>query len=65
MSIKNKLLIITAITSAMILVAMTGQRGFGLNGSNINKLIFVLYALGALAIFPALAWLILGLVNAL
>lgn len=50
---------------AMILVAVSGERGFGFYGTNINKLIFVLYVVGAIAVFPALIMLIFGLLNAL
>ena len=50
---------------AMVLVAISGERGFGLFGTNINKLIYVLYALGAIALFPALLLLIWGLFSAL
>ena len=52
-------------TLAMILAAVSGERGFVFYGSNINKLIFVLYALGSIAVFPAFLWLIFGLLNAL
>lgn len=52
-------------TLAMILVAITGERGFGWYGSRINKLIYVLYGLGAITIFPAFLMLIWGLINAL
>ena len=50
---------------AMILVAISGERGFGFYGSNINKLIFIFYVVGAIAVFPALLLLIFGLLNAL
>ena len=48
----------------MIIVALSGERGFGWFGSNTNKLIYVLYVLGAIAVFPACLLLILGLFNA-
>ena len=50
---------------AMILVGISGERGFGFYGSNINKLIFIFYVAGAIAVFPALLLLIFGLLNAL
>ena len=50
---------------AMIIVAVTGERGFGWFGSNANKLAYSLYALGTIAIFPALLLLAYGLFNAL
>ena len=52
-------------TLAMIIVALSGERGFGWFGSNTNKLIYILYVLGAIAVFPACMLLILGLFNAL
>ena len=50
---------------AMIMVAVSGERGFGWFGSKSNKLIYVLYVLGAIAVFPACFLLIFGLFNAL
>lgn len=50
---------------AMILAALSGERGFGLSGSAMNRLIYVLYALGVVAIFPACLLLIYGLFTAL
>lgn len=50
---------------AMILVALSGERGFGWFGSNTNRFIYVLYLLGAIAVFPACLLLIIGLINAL
>lgn len=50
---------------AMIITAVSGDRGFGWFGSNVNKLIYGLYVLGTIAIFPASLLLILGLLNAL
>jgi len=50
---------------AMIFTAVSGDRGFGWHGSNVNKLIYSLYMLGTIAIFPASLLLILGLLNAL
>ena len=52
-------------TLAMLLVAITGERGFGWFGSNTNKFIYLLYVLGAIAIFPAFLLLMIGLINAL
>lgn len=50
---------------AMIMVALSGERGFGWFGSKTNKFIYVLYVLGAIAVFPACLLLIIGLINAL
>ena len=50
---------------AMILVAVTGERGFGWFGSNANKLTYGLYVSGTIAVFPAFLLLIYGLLNAL
>jgi len=50
---------------AMMIVAISGERGFGWIGSKTNKLIYVLYILGAIAVFPACFLLIFGLFNAL
>jgi hypothetical protein len=49
----------------MIIVAITGERGFGWFGSNANKLAYGLYAAGTVAVFPAFLLLIYGLLNAL
>ena len=49
----------------MVIAAATGQRGLAFSGSGTNKLIFVLYLLGGVAVFPASAALIAGLFNAL
>lgn len=45
--------------------AVAGDRGFGFYGSNTNRLIYVLYVLGAVAVFPAFFLLIYGLIKAL
>ena len=50
---------------AMIIVAVTGERGFGWFGPNTNKLAYSLYVSGTIAVFPAFLLLIYGLLNAL
>jgi hypothetical protein len=50
---------------AMIIAAVSGERGLGFFGSNTNKLVYILYVLGTIAIFPACLLLILGLLNVL
>lgn len=50
---------------AMTVGAISGERGFSLSGSTTNKLIFVLYALGTMAVFPGFFWLAFGLLKAL
>ena len=50
---------------AMVLRALCGQHGFGWSGPAINKTIYLLYAAGAIAVFPACLVLIAGLWNAL
>ncbi len=52
-------------TLAMLIRAITGEPGFELSGSNTNKLVFLLYASGAVTLFPGLFFLIVGLLNAL
>lgn len=52
-------------TLAMFLRAGTGELGFEFSGTVINRLIFLLYALGALTVFPGLALFIYGLLKAL
>ena len=61
------LLIFFAWTSvlAMVIAAASGQRGLRLAGSNTNKLVFVLYLVGGVAVFPACIVLIAGLLRAL
>lgn len=54
-----------ASTLAMLLAAISGERGFGLSGSNTNKFIFILYGLGVITVFPASFLLIFGLLRAL
>jgi len=50
---------------AMVIAAASGERGLGFNGSNTNRLVYVLYALGTIAVFPGCVLLIHGLLNAL
>jgi len=52
-------------TAAMVLRAVSGERGLRYDGSFANRLVFILYVLGTIAIFPACAVLIVGLVKAL
>ena len=52
-------------TLAMLIRAITGEPGFEFSGSSTNKLVFVLYASGAVILFPGLFLLIVGLLNAL
>lgn len=51
--------------AAMIVAAATGQRGVDWSGSVTSKSVFGLYVVGAVAVFPALALLIGGLLHAL
>jgi hypothetical protein len=50
---------------AMVITAVSGNRGFGWSGARANKLTYGLYVLGTVAVFPALALLITGLLDAL
>jgi hypothetical protein len=50
--------------AAMILAAATGERGVTWKGSRTSRLVFGLYVVGAVAVFPALALLIAGLLRA-
>jgi hypothetical protein len=50
---------------AMTIRAISGERGFGFSRSMTNKLIFILYALGTMAVFSGFVWLIFGLFKAL
>lgn len=50
---------------AMVIAAATGQRGLGFSGSGTNKLVFLLYLVGGVAVFPASVALISGLFRAL
>ena len=54
-----------ASTLAMLIAAISGERGFSLSGSSTNKLIFILYGLGVVTVFPACFLLIFGLLKAL
>ena len=48
-------------TLAMLIRAFTGEKGFNYKGSNANKLVYSLYAMGTVVLFPALLVLIYGL----
>jgi len=50
---------------AMVIAAATGERGHRFAGSGTNRLVFVLYGLHVLTIFPASAVLIGGSIAAL
>ena len=50
---------------AMSIRAVSGERGLRLTGSIPNKIVYILYALGTIAIFPACALLIFGFVKAI
>ena len=50
---------------AMILAAISGDRGLCLSGSATNKLVYIFYAIHIITIFPALFLLIYGLFNAI
>ena len=52
-------------TSAMVIRAVSGERGLRCEGSAPNRAVFILYGVGTVTIFPACAVLIAGLVNAL
>ena len=51
--------------AAMIIAAATGQRGVDWSGSATSKSVFGLYVVSAVAVFPALALFIAGLLYAL
>ena len=51
--------------AAMILAAASGQRGQRFEGSNLNRLVYALYFVGVVAVFPAGVVLIIGLFRAL
>jgi hypothetical protein len=51
--------------AAMTTRAVTGERGLRCEGSFANKLVYICYALATVAIFPAIALLIYGLLKAL
>jgi hypothetical protein len=67
LSIVAWLLIFFSRTSvfAMVIAAASSQRGLGFSGSNTNKVVFVPYLVGGVAVFPAAAALIAGLLRAL
>ena len=50
---------------AMIIAAATGERGLAFRGAPANRLVFALYLVGGVAVFPASIALVLGLVRAL
>jgi len=52
-------------TLAMLIRAFTGEKGFNYIGPKANKLVYTLYAIGTIAIFPALLLLIFGLIKTL
>lgn len=47
---------------AMLIRAVTGETGFGFTGSAANKLAFVLYATGTIAVFSGFGWFVYGLI---
>ena len=49
---------------AMIIRAVGGEKGFSWTGTPTNKLAFILYATGAITLFPGLLLLAFGLFNA-
>ena len=49
---------------AMIIAAVSGERGLRYDGSVTNELVYVLYAVGTVAVFPACLLLIVGLLKA-
>ena len=51
--------------AAMTIRAVTGERGLRCEGSFVNKLVYIFYAVATIAIFPAVAFLIYGLLKAL
>ena len=61
------LFIVFAWTSmaAMTIRAVTGERGLKYQGSLVNRLVYIFYAVATVAIFPAVALLIYGLLKAL
>lgn len=50
---------------AMVIAAASGERGLALRESSTNKLVFVLYLVGGVAVFPACIALVAGLLRAL
>lgn len=51
--------------AAMVMAAASGERGLSWSGSPVNRLVFALYVVGAVAVFPAAFLLILGLARSL
>ena len=49
---------------AMLLRALTGEKGFHPGGASSNKLIFYLYAVGTVALPVGLVWLMVGFLMA-
>ena len=50
---------------AMIITALTGERGFGWFGPVANRLAYALYVMGTIAVFPAFAVFLIGFAAAL
>ncbi len=50
---------------AMFVRGLSGERGFHPGGSRTNKVVFYLYASGAISLPVGLAWLLVGFWNAL
>jgi len=50
--------------AAMVVAAATGTRGLTWSGSFLNRLVFALYVVGAIAVFPAAILLIAGFARA-
>lgn len=51
--------------AAMIIRALSGERGFHANGSFANRSVFALYVAGTIALVPACVTLLAGLIRAL
>ena len=51
--------------AAMAIYAISGQRGLRLRGAIPNKLVYLCYAIATVAIFPGMALLIYGFIEAL
>lgn len=52
-------------TLAMLIAAASGDRGLNFGGSMANRLVWALYAVGTVALAPALVLLVYGLLTAL
>jgi hypothetical protein len=59
------LLFVWTSVAAMMIAAVSGQRGLGWHGSSTNKLVYGPYVVGAVAVFPASFLLVAGLLRAL